>query len=47
MVPQFKTGVKMTDFQDGKLVRTDIEGKSIVIGKDKWQIVRHGFCMLA
>ena len=26
------TGLKQKDFQDGKLVRTDIEGKSIVIG---------------
>jgi glycine betaine catabolism B len=26
------TGLKMTDFQEGKLIRTDIDGKSIVLG---------------
>jgi nitrite reductase/ring-hydroxylating ferredoxin subunit len=33
MVPQFKTGVKMTDFQEGTLMRRDINGKSIVLAK--------------
>jgi ferredoxin-NADP reductase/nitrite reductase/ring-hydroxylating ferredoxin subunit len=31
-MPKINTGLKEKDFQDGKLVRTDIDGKSIVIG---------------
>lgn len=31
-MPRVNTGLKEKDFQDGKLVRTDIDGKSIVIG---------------
>jgi glycine betaine catabolism B len=31
-MPRVNTGLKEKDFQDGKLVRTDIAGKSIVIG---------------
>ena len=31
MRPPTKTGLKKTDFQEGKLVKTDIEGKSIVL----------------
>ncbi len=29
---QFKTTLKKSDFSDGKLVRSDIDGKSIVFG---------------
>ena len=32
-MPQFKTGLKMSDFQEGTLVRRDINGKSIVFAK--------------
>ena len=31
-MPLANTGLKKTDFQEGKLLRTDIDGKSIVIG---------------
>ena len=31
-MPRVNTGLKEKDFQDGKLVNTDIDGKSIVIG---------------
>jgi ferredoxin-NADP reductase/nitrite reductase/ring-hydroxylating ferredoxin subunit len=31
-MPRVNTGLKAKDFQDGKLVRTDFDGKSIVIG---------------
>ena len=31
-MPRANTGLKKTDFQEGKLLRTDIDGKSIVIG---------------
>jgi len=36
-MPKFKTNLKKIDFEEGKLVRTDIDGKSIVLGmaKDK------------
>ena len=33
IMPQFKTGLKMSDFQEGTLVRRDINGKSIVFAK--------------
>ena len=33
MMPQFKTGLKMSDFQEGTLLRRDINGKSIVFAK--------------
>jgi ferredoxin-NADP reductase/nitrite reductase/ring-hydroxylating ferredoxin subunit len=33
MMPQFKTGLKMSDFQEGTLLRRDIDGKSIVFAK--------------
>ena len=31
MTPPTKTGLKKTDFQEGKLLKTDIEGKSVVL----------------
>jgi hypothetical protein len=31
MTAPLKTGRKKTDFQEGKLVKTDIEGKSVVL----------------
>jgi len=31
-MPKVNTGLKEKDFQDGKLVKNDIDGKSIVIG---------------
>jgi hypothetical protein len=31
MTPPLKTGLKKTDFQEGKLLKTDIEGKSVVL----------------
>ena len=31
MRPPTKTGLKKTDFQEGKLLKTDIEGKSVVL----------------
>ena len=31
-MPRVNTSLKEKDFQDGKLIRTDIDGKSIVIG---------------
>ena len=31
-MPRVNTSLKEKDFQDGKLVRTDVAGKSIVIG---------------
>ena len=31
-MPQFKTALKKSDFQEGKLMKSEIGGKSIVIG---------------
>jgi nitrite reductase/ring-hydroxylating ferredoxin subunit len=31
-MPAFKTGLKKTNFKEGKLLRTEINGKSIVLG---------------
>jgi len=31
MTPSFKIDLEKTDFQEGKLTKTDIEGKSIVL----------------
>jgi hypothetical protein len=45
-MPRVNTGLKEKDFQDGKMVRTDIDGKSIVIGMTSGKLY-YGFCMLA